>query len=474
MPILIGLDFSLGMFSKLLSRQPLFAKLSRSIALRVFLCFVAIEIVVLLPSYARREDQLAQTFETQAQTTLQPWIGLTKVELTSHLRRKIMERAIADTDLLGLAIYNPSGEKLLTAGDQPNIGLREWQNREATSNYDSARRVIEMYLDAERLNADYVVLAKFDATSLNQELLGYVLRIMGLVLIIGTIVTLGTVLTLHPQVLKPIYQLRNDLLIVGDAIAHDYEKPEMRSQSIQEDELGEVIQVFHGFVEEIYTAISDRKKVEVELKALNHTLQTEIQHRRVIEENLQKLNDQLQSLANSDGLTHVANRRFFDESLDREWRRMARQRSPISLILFDVDCFKQFNDHYGHQMGDDCLIQIAKAGEMVAKRPGDFIARYGGEEFILILPDTDLEGAKVVAQNLRHTILSLKIPHEFSVVSPWVTVSMGISTQTPKPKTEPSGLVKQADDALYQAKETGRDRFCCASDAAIETEAEVI
>ena len=445
--------------------QSFSAKLSRSVAWRVFACFVAIEIVVLLPSYFRREEQLAQTYETQARTTLAPWIGLTQTDLSANLRRKIIDRAIADTDLLGLSIYDLNGAKRLGTGAQPRINLRQWQQKSRNYEYDSAQRVIEIYIESSQINADYVVLARFDATSLNQELFGYVMRILGLILLIGAIVTLGTVLTLHPKVMKPIYQLRKDLLLVGDAIAHDSAQPEMQSELIQKDELGDVIQVFHGFVGEIYTAISARKEVEVELTTLNSTLQDEIQHRQVIEENLQKLNEQLQALANSDGLTQVPNRRSFDEYLDREWRRMAREKLPISLIIFDVDCFKQFNDHYGHQAGDHCLIQIAKASQSAIQRPADFLARYGGEEFVAVLPNTQLEGAKVVAENLRNAILSLKIPHEFSAASSSVTVSLGIATEIPMPNTHHSELIQKADDALYLAKNNGRDRFYCAQEA---------
>jgi diguanylate cyclase (GGDEF)-like protein/PAS domain S-box-containing protein len=173
---------------------------------------------------------------------------------------------------------------------------------------------------------------------------------------------------------------------------------------------------------------------------------------------LRRLIEQLQHLANIDGLTRVFNRRRFDEYLDREWGRLRREQKPLSLILCDVDHFKLYNDAYGHQAGDDCLRAIAKVLNLNAKRPADLVARYGGEEFGVILPDTDAEGALQVAEAIRREVLQLKIDHVGSCINDYVTVSLGVSAVVPTRRVSPNALVQLADAALYEAKNKGRDR----------------
>ncbi len=172
-------------------------------------------------------------------------------------------------------------------------------------------------------------------------------------------------------------------------------------------------------------------------------------------------NQRLRALTILDGLTGIANRRRFDEVLENEWQRLAREKMPISLILCDIDYFKLYNDTYGHLAGDACLQQVAQAIAACARRPADVVARYGGEEFAAILPDTDDRGADIMAERIRHQIAALQLPHEKSIVSPYVTLSMGITTTVP-PAHLPSAktLINAADTALYRAKETGRDRVC--------------
>lgn len=178
---------------------------------------------------------------------------------------------------------------------------------------------------------------------------------------------------------------------------------------------------------------------------------------RETQKQLEESNRKLQALSTLDGLTGIANRRHFDESLDKEWRRAKRNDLPLSLILIDIDFFKPFNDNYGHQAGDDCLIQVAKALDGCIARPTDVIARYGGEEFTAILPDTDLNGAATVAEKLRTTIEELAIPHAHSSAADHVTISLGIAQSDGSTDTET--LIKQADAALYEAKESGRNRY---------------
>lgn len=180
---------------------------------------------------------------------------------------------------------------------------------------------------------------------------------------------------------------------------------------------------------------------------------------RRAETKLRQANHELERLVNTDALTQVANRRYFDIYLLQEWRRSAREKLPISLILFDVDYFKRFNDTYGHPAGDHCLRHVAWAAQRAIQRSSDLVARYGGEEFVVILPNTNLEGAVVVVEQIRQQIRSLSIPHGQSEMSPFVTVSAGISTMIPRPHSDPSILVQQADQALYSAKQQGRDRY---------------
>lgn len=173
---------------------------------------------------------------------------------------------------------------------------------------------------------------------------------------------------------------------------------------------------------------------------------------------LEQANRELQQLSVMDGLTHIANRRKFDQYLAREWIRLSREKNPLSLILCDIDHFKLYNDTYGHQAGDRCLIEVAQAISKVVKRPMDLVARYGGEEFVLVLPQTDLRGAKYLAQKIRLQVETLKIPHLSSSVDLYVTISLGVSCCIPNPDYDFEVLIAAADQGLYQAKEMGRNQ----------------
>ncbi len=178
-----------------------------------------------------------------------------------------------------------------------------------------------------------------------------------------------------------------------------------------------------------------------------------------VNEQLAVANSELERLARYDGLTGIANRRIFDETLAVEWRRMTREKKPIALVLVDVDHFKDFNDTYGHQAGDDCLVQVGRVLAESARRPGDLAARYGGEEFVLLLADTDMDGVCHVATALEAAVDGLRIAHTGSSVADHVTVSMGVVALIPHVGQAPADLVALADAALYEAKEAGRHRF---------------
>ena len=185
----------------------------------------------------------------------------------------------------------------------------------------------------------------------------------------------------------------------------------------------------------------------------------DITERKQIEQDLQAANKELKRLTVIDGLTQIANRRHFDNTISLEWKRLSREKEDLSLILCDVDYFKLYNDTYGHQMGDECLKDIAHCLKDAAKRPSDLAARYGGEEFAVILPNTDPEGATIVAEKIRQKIEKLKINHKTSTIHPYVTLSLGVaSVKLPKKGASAADLLSLADNALYEAKGNGRNR----------------
>ncbi len=168
-------------------------------------------------------------------------------------------------------------------------------------------------------------------------------------------------------------------------------------------------------------------------------------------------NKELEHLAMNDQLTGLANRRNFDDTLLSQFGLAKRNKSPLSVIICDIDFFKIYNDTYGHQQGDDCLAAVAKAIGEAPDRPTDKACRYGGEEFTLILPDTDLQGGLILAEKIRQAILNLNIPHEGSKVADCVSLSLGLATYTGQFHNQDE-VLKAADEALYRAKEGGRNR----------------
>ena len=193
------------------------------------------------------------------------------------------------------------------------------------------------------------------------------------------------------------------------------------------------------------------------LKSLATQVAIAIQQSLLFEQ-LEIANQKLQRLACVDGLTQVANRRRFDEYLEAEWQRLAREEKPLSLILCDLDYFKVYNDTYGHLAGDFCLQQVGRVLRQALKRPADLVARYGGEEFAAILPNTDARGAVFVAETIREGVQGLKISHARSLVNQYVTLSLGVASFVPTLNASPAKLIAQADEALYRAKAAGRDR----------------
>ena len=205
--------------------------------------------------------------------------------------------------------------------------------------------------------------------------------------------------------------------------------------------------------QKLHEELAQRQETEEQLRTSN-------QHLAYTNQELHRTTRLLEDLAKTDGLTQIANRHCFNEYLEQEWLRLEREQQSISLLLFDVDYFKPYNDTYGHQLGDDCLFRLAQAAQSVVRRPADLLARYGGEEFVVILPNTNSEGAILVAESIHQVIHELNIPHEASQVSSRVTISLGIATLIPRPEVLSPMLIHQADQALYRAKNTGRNQSC--------------
>lgn len=261
----------------------------------------------------------------------------------------------------------------------------------------------------------------------------------------GVIVILVMLLLLERIVLKPLTHLTDHALAIRNTANFS-----VRLSMWRNDEIGTLAKEFDNMVAKI-------EEQTAELEVINEKLRHDIVKRIQVEGDLQKANQELQRLAHLDGLTLIANRRCFDESLKKEWHRLMRENAPLSLILCDIDFFKLYNDTYGHLFGDDCLREVARLISRNAKRSCDLTARYGGEEFAVILPNTGAEGAICVAESVKADIENLRIKHEHSSVQPYLTLSMGISSLIPTQETSSEMLVKLADKALYLSKNQGRN-----------------
>ncbi|ATW26152.1 GGDEF domain-containing protein [Candidatus Formimonas warabiya] len=176
-------------------------------------------------------------------------------------------------------------------------------------------------------------------------------------------------------------------------------------------------------------------------------------------EQIKLLNKKLENLSYLDDLTQIPNRRYFNDTLNREWKRALRKNQFLSLIFIDIDSFKELNDHMGHQAGDKCLSEIASKLTEIVKRPGDMIARFGGDEFVAILPQTNLESARRIAQKMCQAVKNLRIKNPGSPLG-IVTISVGVACAKPSLETGYGKLVTLADNALFQAKTQGRNQVC--------------
>ncbi len=211
--------------------------------------------------------------------------------------------------------------------------------------------------------------------------------------------------------------------------------------------------------------LQEREHMEQEIQAANAQLEESVRKRTA---ELEEANQRLSTLSTTDSLTGLANRRKFDQVWQTEWQRAMRQGTSLAVIMLDVDFFKRYNDHCGHQAGDACLQQVANILAGGIQRAGELVARYGGEEFVLVLPGADATDAQASAERIRAAVQAAAIAHPDSPLGPVVTVSLGLAASIPRVGSPPEQLLRAADDALYQAKAEGRNRCCtqpCASEA---------
>jgi diguanylate cyclase (GGDEF)-like protein/PAS domain S-box-containing protein len=184
----------------------------------------------------------------------------------------------------------------------------------------------------------------------------------------------------------------------------------------------------------------------------------DISARKRAEQEMLRLQRELEMLSYSDGLTNAANRRMFDISFEREWASARRTGKPMSVILLDLDYFKEYNDSYGHLAGDECLRRVARLLGEAARRPRDLVGRYGGEEFVVLLPETDAHAAELIAEHCRQLVAEAQIPHPRSRAASIVTASFGVASIVPTERDNPENFLREVDRLLYRAKEAGRNQ----------------
>lgn len=330
-----------------------------------------------------------------------------------------------------------------------------------TSSYERFRSVYKNDLEEKNIKLREQILERENVErSLTDRELRYEAIYLGAIEGILLVDNYGDIIECNPQIVSMLGFAEKEL--IGRNVSSLVHGDDLRIIPSQLDQLhsGKTIQIERR----LQTATGIYILCEESGKRLKNNLlillYRDITERKIAEMALERANQALDKLAHIDGLTQVANRRRFDRVLEDEWLRMYREKKHLGLIFADVDFFKQFNDLYGHQIGDDCLVSIATALNSVIHRPGDLVARYGGEEFVIVLPDTDLEGCLKIAEIMNKKVESLQIEHANSSVSSYVTISLGAAVLAPDKTDNRADLVGLADKALYRAKKEGRNRVC--------------
>jgi diguanylate cyclase (GGDEF)-like protein len=335
--------------------------------------------------------------------------------------------------------------------------LKNLQSTQAFQfDFNGDRQFVRVSSFADTRGLDWLVVTVVPRTDVMGEIQAGTQTTIGLCLM-AVFATIGLNTSLGKRLARPIGSLSRASQEIAQG---NFDRPLVRSGIRELATLSEFFKLMSQEIQESRRQLEDySKSLEQKVEERTEDLQREIDRRIAAQTALHQANEELQRIAYLDGLTHIPNRRQFDERLLQEWQRMSRQGAPLSIVLCDVDFFKQFNDTYGHQIGDECLQYIAKAIADSARRAGDLAARYGGEEFVAILPDTDASGAQAVARSIQTRVKTLAIPHVSSLISDRVTLSMGVATIVPSKSTTPAQLMAAVDRALYRAKVSGRDRL---------------
>lgn len=318
---------------------------------------------------------------------------------------------------------------------------------------DDYRGVPVLALTQRIPNSDWGLIVKIDKSEALKPL-AELRDLMIMSLLVATLAALLLSLALSRLLTKPITDLTNVATMIAGG---DLQR---RILDFPKDELGKLAEAFNQMTDRLIEANATlegrvREKTEELVKA---------------NEELSETNERLERISSVDGLTGIPNRRVLDETLEKEWNRCARAGTPLSFVMMDIDHFKKFNDLAGHQAGDDCLVEVAAIIKACPQRAGDLPARYGGEEFAVILSGTEVENATNVAERIRQSIEGAKIKHPGSDVSPYVTMSVGVATVIPTRDGKPEELMKIADQALYKAKKSGRNRVVVSDESVRPTD----
>lgn len=264
---------------------------------------------------------------------------------------------------------------------------------------------------------------------------------------------------------KKIYEITTESVIsaLSEELAQrDREVQRLRqiTYALRLAALGLLLWVGWRFARRLSEDVAEQARLQQEIRSANEGLEATVRERTA---ELERSNQQLAALSSTDALTGLANRRRFDEAWTEEWQRAARQGAALALVLIDVDHFKAYNDHYGHQAGDECLRRVAAVLAGEARRAGELVARYGGEEFVVVLPGADAGTARDFAERLRTAVEAEAMPHAHSPAAPVVTISMGVAAGQPRHEADAEALLKEADVALYHAKRRGRNQVLLAA-----------
>ncbi|MCA1771114.1 MAG: diguanylate cyclase [Halomonas sp.] len=346
-------------------------------------------------------------------------------QLNPDLAHQIAHGLFRDNDIAEVAIRDDFGSPL--AEFAPTEGVEaSWLSQRLFGDILHYQIQLNYYVASDLPEAEVgEVELRLDEQRLTQQFLDRSISVVGTSVMEAFILSLLIIAFFHYFITRP-------LLKVHDAIAHadperpgEWKKPQLRGH--RHDELGHLVD------------------------SLDHLLQA-------FQQGLEQ-RDQLHHLSHIDGLTGVANRRHFDLFYQQQWKRAKQKAQPFSVIFIDIDNFKEFNDHYGHAMGDDTLRAVAQVLNHCIDPTHDLLARYGGEEFVCVLPNRDEKAALEVAQRLRQAVLSLAIPHAYSSTHAHLTASMGVASTSVHTNSSAEALLDQADQHLYHAKQQGRNRI---------------